>query len=273
VKNKMDSCNGFNGKKCIGIVLSDAGDILFDSTSSINEQKAVLTDLFNRKGIKWRGNDVYNIFKSYKVLSQTKIPMEEAINLFLNDNFINATYADYCKLINERGNCSKKIKLFKDVTKTLEILNHKGIPFYILTDATEKGNNLYSKIEKMIISQLVERGVYNPYGFNVINYISGIISSKDIGVKKPNPMFFNIALKCERGSFKKSEAVFMAHESNEIFGAANLGIDVIALNYWKEKDSIEINKKILEHNIKYKSNKINSRIYKVKHFSEIPQII
>ena len=268
----MNPYDIFNRKKNIKLVLSDAGDILFDSASNINEQKEVLRELFNRNGIDWCGDNIYNIFKPYKVLSQTKISMREAINLFLNDNFINATYADYCKLINERYNYNKKIKLFKDVTKTLEILNYKGILFYILTDATEKGNNLYSKIEKMIISQLVERGVYNPYNFNVLNYISGIISSKDIGVKKPNPKFFNIALKCRNG-FKKIEAVFIAHESNEIFGAANLGIDVIALNYWKEKGSIEIDKKISEHNIKYKSNKVNSRIYQVKHFSDISQIV
>ena len=199
--------------------------------------------------------------------------MKEAINLFLNDNFINASYADYCKLINESYNYNKKIKLFKGVTKTLEILNYKRIPFYVLADATEKGDKLYHKIEKMVISQLVERGVYNSFNFNILNYISGIISSKDIGVKKPNPKFFNIVLKCRKGSFKKSEAFFIAHESNEIFGAANLGIDVIALNYWKEKDSVEISKKILEHNTKYKLRKVNSRIYIIKQFSDISRIV
>ncbi|OIO62891.1 hypothetical protein COY26_05435 [Candidatus Woesearchaeota archaeon CG_4_10_14_0_2_um_filter_33_10] len=269
----MNFCNVFNGKKSIRIVLSDAGDILFDSASSINRQKEILTELFNRNGMNYSIDDVCNMFKPYKILSQTKVSMKEAINLFLNDNFINASYADYCKLINKNYNSNKKIKLFKDVTKTLEILNCKGILFYILTDATEKRNNLYSKIEKMIVSQLVERGVYKAYNFNVLNYISGIISSKDIGVKKPNPKFFNIALKCGKGYFKKSEAVFIAHESNEIFGAANLGIDVIALNYWKEKNSVEISKKISEHNIKYKSNKLNSRIYQVKHFSDISKVV
>jgi len=269
----MNSCNVFNGKKPIKIMLSDAGDILFDSVSNINKQKEVLTELFNKNGMNYSIDDVCNMFKPYKILSQTKISVREAINLFLNDNFINATYMDYGKLINKNCNYNKKIELFKDITKTLEIFNHRGIPFYILTDATEKGDSLYHKIEKMIISQMVERGVYNPLNFNVLNYISGIISSKDIGVKKPNPKFFNIALKCGKGSFKKSEAVFIAHESNEIFGAANLGIDVIALNYRKEKDSVEISKKILEHNKKYKLRKVNSRIYTIKQFSDISEIL
>ena len=269
----MDSCNVFNGKKPIKIMLSDAGDILFDSASNINKQKEVLTELFNKNGMNYSTDDVCNMFRPYKILSQTKISMREAINLFLNDNFINATYMDYCKLINKNCNYNEKIKLFEDVTKTLEILNHKRIPFYILTDATEKGDNLYHKIEKMIISQLHERGVYNSSNFDILNYISGIISSKDIGVKKPNPKFFNIALKCRKGSFKKSEAFFIAHENNEIFGAANFGIDVIALNYWKEKDSVEISKKILEHNTKYKLKKVNSRIYTIKQFSDISRIV
>jgi len=61
VKNKMNFCNVFNGKKSIRIVLSDAGDILFDSASSINRQKEILTELFNRNGMNYSIDDVCNM--------------------------------------------------------------------------------------------------------------------------------------------------------------------------------------------------------------------
>ena len=53
MKNKMNPSDVFNRKKNIKLVLSDAGDILFDSASNINEQKEVLRELFNRNGINW----------------------------------------------------------------------------------------------------------------------------------------------------------------------------------------------------------------------------
>jgi putative hydrolase of the HAD superfamily len=56
-----------------------------------------------------------------------------------------------------------------------------------------------------------------------------IISSCDIGIRKPNPGIYQAAL--QQLGVTVEEAVFVGHAASEIQGAENVGLTTIAFNY------------------------------------------
>jgi len=253
-------------------ILSDAGDIIIDTKSCLNMQKKCINDIYSKrkKGLKIKSEakDTYSLFKPYKILSQTKNSLEDAINQFFKEQNINSSYEEYEKAYEE---CSLKIKprLFPGIIKTLERLNEKGIPFILISDSYKKGLQLLEETEKLIVEELKKNGIYNRRKFDISKYIGAIVSSKDFGFKKPAPEVIQKALNLYKIKENQEKLFFIAHESDEIFGIAKIGIDVFALNYENENDSLEISEMIKSHNQKYIEGKEKSKIYCIKKFSEI----
>ncbi|MEK6816276.1 MAG: HAD hydrolase-like protein, partial [Nanoarchaeota archaeon] len=60
-------------------------------------------------------------------------------------------------------------------------------------------------------------------------YITDLISSKDVGATKPDERMFNAAL--AKYGLEKNDVIFIAHDDDELMGAHKLGIRVYAFNY------------------------------------------
>lgn len=253
----------------IKTVLSDAGNTLFDDSYDQRDKIETLGTLLAESGRKFSYDDVHQYFRPYRYLAQTVISEEDSVNRFLAYYGSSATFHDY----QARKKSPMERQLFEGVTETMEAIRRMGISFYVMTDSAQKGQQLEKSLEEMIIRQLEERGRYNP-NFSFNDYVNGIVSSKDVGAKKPAPEFFDFVLRLQKGKpIDRKEALFISHESIEIFGAANLGIPTIAYNYRQENDADDIVRRISSHNKQHADGTVDSKIYKIDSFPQLLDII
>jgi len=223
-------------KTRIKAVFSDAGGILFDDSDIKNS----LRDYFVEKNLSGkigrRGGLERSIesgfsesshslleslsesYREYKTKAQT-IEGYSSENAY-RDTFeamgLGEEYESFIAWNKERPRIERLLN--SGVKETIEKLKTKGIMFIVLTDATKHGKDLEGQLEKMGL----EKG----------KYVTDIISSKDLGVKKPDKRFFDFAL--QKYGLKKEEVIFLGHDVDEIQGANSLGYSTVAYNYRAE---------------------------------------
>ena len=105
------------------------------------------------------------------------------------------------------------VSFFEGVPETLCELKERG---YLLAIITDTANSISSKLSWF------ERG-----GFGHV--WDAIISSMDIGVRKPDPRLYNAAL--GQLGLTSDQAVFIGHRTSELAGAQAVGMKTIAFNY------------------------------------------
>ena len=105
------------------------------------------------------------------------------------------------------------IYFFEGVQETLVTLKQMG---YMLGVVTDTASPLHVKLNWF------ERG-----GFGHV--WEAIISSKELGIRKPDPQIYQAALK-QLGVFP-AQAVFVGHSASELEGARAVGIKTVAFNY------------------------------------------
>jgi HAD superfamily hydrolase (TIGR01509 family) len=110
------------------------------------------------------------------------------------------------------------VVFFDGVPETLHRLKEKG---YLLGIITDTASPIHVKLSWF------ERG-----GFG--NVWDSIISSKEIGVRKPDPKIYHAAL--AQLGIPASQAVFVGHKACELDGARAVGMGTIAFNH--EKDAV-----------------------------------
>ena len=188
-------------------IFSDAGNIIFDDrdrNTQVYEKLTYLTGIPK--------NNLRKLLEPYKTKA------------FTDKNYSYAqAWADLCdhlKLtpeqkynIVETYKKQKSMELYPEVKETLKKIQKLKIPFIIITDAPEPA----STIENMLKRKYRLEG------------IAGIVSSKDIGVMKPNKQIFEKAL--QQYDLKSKDVIFLAHDYDELKGAHDLGYNVLALNY------------------------------------------
>ena len=123
-----------------------------------------------------------------------------------------------------------KILFFKDPFNTLKIKTRK-LYLGIITDTAQPLN---VKINKL------ERG-----GFG--HFWDSITPSNEVGVQKPDPMIYQLAL--QQLGITSDQAVFVGHKSTELEGARNVGMKTIAFNYDSDAKPISISKNFLTFRI------------------------
>jgi HAD superfamily hydrolase (TIGR01509 family) len=107
------------------------------------------------------------------------------------------------------------IQFFKGVPETLKKLKENGYMLGIITDTAMPTH--------------VKLSWFAQGGFGHV--WDSIISSKDLGIQKPDPKMYQAAL--QQLGLKVDQAVFVGHSPEELDGARALGMKTIAFNYEK----------------------------------------
>jgi len=107
------------------------------------------------------------------------------------------------------------VQFFPGVKKTLTALKDMG---YLLGIITDTANSVSTKL------RWFEKG-----GFGRV--WDSIISSKEIGVRKPDPLLYQAAL--QQLGVSRDQTVFVGHKISELDGARNVGLITVAFNYDK----------------------------------------
>lgn len=201
----------------IKAILLDAGGILFDDSLAKKKEYSFLSrymDITYRKFMarfypfKEKAQIEKNYSKEEAFCDYLKeIEREDLIKGFLeyNREFQENYYNNFSSLV------------FEGVRETLSELKEKSIDSIVLTDATIGGEKLKDFFVQAELS----------------DYLTDIVSSKDSGMKKGfHPDFFQYAL--DKYNLKKEEVIFVGHDYDELKGASDFGLKVIALNYKKE---------------------------------------
>ena len=115
-------------------------------------------------------------------------------------------------LIEDDGNVS----FFDGVAETLHGLKKQG---YLLGIVTDTANSISAKL------QWFERG-----GFGQV--WDSIISSMDVGTRKPDPKIYQAVL--QQLGLSPDQAIFVGHKASELAGAHAIGMQTVAFNYDKD---------------------------------------
>ncbi len=106
----------------------------------------------------------------------------------------------------------ENVHYFRGVRNTLKSLKNKRLYLGVVTDTAHP---LYVKIRKL------EGG-----GFG--DLWDSIISSREVGVQKPDAVIYELALK--QLGIRAEQAVFVGHNADELKGARDIGMKTIAFN-------------------------------------------
>ncbi len=108
------------------------------------------------------------------------------------------------------------VEIFEGVPETIRALKEKGYILGIITDTA--------------LPLTVKLNWFEKNGFGFLWDV--IISSKDIGIRKPAPILYEEAI--AQTGLNPDEAVFVGHKAYELEGAHKIGYKTIAYNYEKE---------------------------------------
>ena len=113
------------------------------------------------------------------------------------------------------------VAIFDGVPETMQRLKHQG---YLLGMITDTALPISTKLDW-----------FDQYGFGQIWDV--VISSKEIGMRKPAPILYEEAIKQTR--LTACETAFIGHKAYELEGARAVGMKTIAFNYEKEAQADE----------------------------------
>jgi putative hydrolase of the HAD superfamily len=133
------------------------------------------------------------------------------INIPVTEKLLEELSIDYIEVL------PKNNELFDGAIEILDYLSPK-YKLHIITNGFNEVQ--YKKLENSGLS----------------TYFDKIITSEDAGVKKPNPIIFNFALKKAAATSKESIMIGDNYEA-DVMGAINNGIDAIYFNVNKESVS------------------------------------
>jgi putative hydrolase of the HAD superfamily len=218
-------------------VVTHMSDILPVIKSAMNEQKAINESsikalIFDAGDILYhrleRGVKLAEFIKRILVILPPDFDQQDAAlvqqayrGLITQDQYRDAviklmgiTEPDHKRIAKEILDQEDNDVVFYDgVRETLHELKRRGFLLGIITDTA---NSVSGKLTWF------ERG-----GFGEV--WDSIISSREIGVRKPDPQIYFAAL--NQLNLEASQTVFVGHKLTEIEGAQNVGIKTIAFNY------------------------------------------
>jgi putative hydrolase of the HAD superfamily len=192
----------------IQALIFDAGDILYFRPQRGSEFAAFLTTLGLEVNPNHRPQKKEIEYQAYR----GQIPHDkyrEAIVRMYGITEPELVARGKQALIEDDGN----VQFFEGVADTLWALKKQG---FLLAIVTDTANSISTKLKWF------ERG-----GFGHV--WDAIISSMDIGTRKPDPMIYQAAL--QQLGLGPAQAVFVGHRASELAGAHAIGMQTIAFNH------------------------------------------
>ena len=192
----------------IKAILFDAGDILYfrpDRGDKFNDFIKTLS-IENVDGLAQKKDELVQL--AYRGNISQDQYRESVLQLYGISDPENMEIGK--NILDEEDN---SVQFFEGVTDTLLALKRNGFYLGIITDTA---NSVSAKLSWF------EKG-----GFGHI--WDSIISSKEIGTRKPDPEIYKAAL--SQLNINANQAVFVGHKETEINGAHAVGIKTIAFNY------------------------------------------
>ncbi len=110
----------------------------------------------------------------------------------------------------------ENILFFQNVPETLSKLKQMGFMLGVITDTAA--------------TLSVKLGWLESGGFG--NVWDTVITSKDLGIRKPDPQIYRAAL--QQLGLQPEEAIFVGHKATELEGARAVGMRTVAFNYDEE---------------------------------------
>jgi FMN phosphatase YigB (HAD superfamily) len=199
----------------IKAVIMDAGDILFDARR-MNERELS----FVRDTIGITISEYVKKWRPFKKKAQTSSDYTkiDAFHDYLREINHPELISEYQEHVANFPKPHPTELVLPGVAETLAKLKEKSIDRIVITDTTRT----VAKLTK---------DFYEPSG--LAPYLTDIISSKNLGTKKPDPKIFEHTLKLH--PYKKEEVIWIAHDLDEIKGGFDYGFRVIAFNYWQKQ--------------------------------------
>ncbi len=208
LKQELRSSGASTNHHKIKAILFDASDLLYFRPNKGKWLKIYLNSL---------GLDPKNISLAQKQELETQA--------FKKEIDTEEYYAELLKLYGMQGDEqveagkkvlekeSEDIEIFDGVKDTLICLKDRGFLLGIVTDT--------------VLPTYKKLNWFEQAGFGHV--WDAVVSSRDIGIRKPNPGIYQAAL-CQLG-VTPDEAIFVGHNPSEIQGATNVGLTTIAFNY------------------------------------------
>jgi len=199
-----------NDPRLIRALLFDAGDILYFRPHRNRKFKAFLKEL----ALSFEDNHAVERKSLMQQAYEGQINQDQYREAILR--LYGVTQPEHIergkRILEEEDN---DIHFFEGVQETLVALKDKG---YLLGVVTDTASPLHIKVNWF------ERG-----GFGEV--WDAIISSKELGVRKPNPKMYCAAL--QQLGLTAEQAIFIGHKASELDGARAVGMKTIAFNYEK----------------------------------------
>lgn len=201
--------------KKVKLVLFDMGDIIYDATAwrkwlhGYLSQRGLFEGGYWDLADRWEGSWLQKIHKG-------EVEYKDGFERFLGELGLNERQKEELLAVNwvKKKELEAQIKPFEGVESGLKKLKEMGLTTGILSD-TELG-------EKGVKDKLSNR-------LHLDGLFDHIVTSADIGARKPEPEAFNYVV--HKTGIPFEEIVFVAHDYDELEGALALGIDTIAFNY------------------------------------------
>lgn len=223
----------------IRTVLSDAAGVLFDVRIRKNQEYRSLFNILTENGYQEGMGKLREVYEPLRSRAQTDIEEADAIRMLFEYLGIPYTRKHYERFKTEVENEKQKFNLFNGVAEALYQIISRGVKFYSVTNAVERGGELRDSFSNMVIRQLEQNGEYDDSHYEFSNYVTGIISSKDVGLRKSNSAFFESVLR-NIGTSTSQDIVFVGHKYEELTSAYNAGLMVISLSPEIQRDSEQI---------------------------------
>ena len=192
----------------IQALIFDAGDILYFRPQRGSEFAAFLTGLGMEVNPNHRQQKKEIEYQAYRG-QITHDEYREAIVRMYGITQPDLVARGKQALIDDDSN----VQFFEGVAGTLSALKKQG---FLLAIVTDTANSISTKLKWF------ERG-----GFGHV--WDAIISSMDIGTRKPEPQIYQAAL--QQLGVTADQAVFVGHRASELAGALAIGMQTIAFNY------------------------------------------
>jgi FMN phosphatase YigB (HAD superfamily) len=195
----------------IKAVLYDLGDIFFEAHFW---RRWMWKEIMKITGKRWTFREFYDLYESWlkSVYEGNTGYKENHLNFLRSMDLV-----DPVKFMDESFKKKKYFeenrKLFPGVKKTLKKLKDNRIMNVIMTDNEKTAALLREEVlQKFLIDYLIDK----------------VYTSCELGITKPDPLFFSYILSDLK--LHKKEVIFMGHDKDEIDGAKKNGIKVIEFN-------------------------------------------